>query len=311
VAQHNLPTVIDLENMTPDEFIVYFQANRNAIEDTLSDTGAVKFCGVTIGEIGDFQKILDSTAEKFLSYIDGNSPRTKLSGNIYTSTEYDKTQRITMHNELSYSRQWPKKLYFCCVIPAETGGQTLIADSREILRRMDKDIVREIESRGVRYIRNLHGGKGFGPSWQATFETDDKEQLGRYCNQHGIQLVWKQDGGVTVLEHSKGIIEHYKTKEKVWFNQIDQFHPYQLGTEIYEAFQFGYESPMDYPIYVTYGDGGVIDDEVIATVMRTIDEVTIAPAWDKNELLIVDNELTAHGRNPFIGERKVIVGLSA
>ena len=311
MLQNKLPTIIDLGEATPDEFINYSLTNREEIEDMLCETGAVKFCGVRIDSIENFKKILDSTTEKFLPYIDGNSPRTKLSDTIYTSTEYDKSQKITMHNELSYSRQWPKKLYFFCVTAATTDGETLIADSREILRRMNKDIVREIESRGIQYIRNLHGGIGFGQSWQTTFETEDKAQFERYCDQYDIRRIWRQNGSVTILEHSSGIIEHYKTKQKVWFNQIDQFHPYQLGTDIYEAFKLGYESPMEYPIYVTYGDGGIIDDEVIAEVIKTIDEVTIAPKWHKNELLILDNELTAHGRNPFTGERKVLVGMSA
>lgn len=310
MLRENFPATIDLGEVDPDEFILFFQENKQEIDKMLCDTGAVKFTGIHIGGIENFKKILDSTSEKFISYIDGNSPRKKLSANIYTSTEYDKTQRITMHNELSFARYWPGKLYFFCVTPAETGGETLIADSREILKRMDKEIVKEIESRGVRYIRNLHGGAGFGRSWQDTFETDDKAQFERYCDHLGIERVWKEDGGVTILERSRGVIEHRKTGQKVWFNQIDQFHPYQLGAEVYEAFKFSFESPMEYPIYVTYGDGGVIEDEVIAEVLKTIDEVTFAPKWQENELMIMDNELAAHGRNPFTGDRTVLVGMS-
>jgi Taurine catabolism dioxygenase TauD, TfdA family len=310
MVRDNFPATIDLGALAPDEFISYFQENKKNIDMLLCDAGAVKFRGVHVGGVENFKKILDSTSEKFISYIDGNSPRKKLSENIYTSTEYDKTRKITMHNELSFSRHWPKKLYFFCVTPAESGGETLIADSRVILNSMDKNIVNEIERRGVRYIRNLHGGLGFGRSWQDTFETDDKTQFERYCDHYCIERIWKQDGSVTVLEQSKGIIEHRVTRQKVWFNQIDQFHPYQLGAEVYEAFKLGYESHMEYPIYVTYGDGGVIDDEVIAEVLKTIDSVTIAPKWQENELLIMDNELASHGRNPFTGERSVLVGMS-
>lgn len=308
--QDELPLVIDPGATDPDDFIEFLNSNRQELEDKLCATGAIKFRGVRMGSIENFQKILNSTTKKFLNYIDGNSPRKKLSGNIYTSTEYDKSQKITMHNELSYSHQWPKRLYFCCVTPAGTGGETLLADSREILRRMDKEIVKEVEGRGLQYIRNLHGGRGFGPSWQATFETDDKEQFERYCDSYSIQRKWKKDGSVTVLERSRGIIGHWKTGEKAWFNQIDQFHPWQLGKEVYEAFKLSFEFPMEYPTYVTYGDGGIIDDEVVAEITRTIESVTIAPKWDTDELLIVDNELVAHGRNPFTGERKVLVGMS-
>lgn len=306
----DLPLVARVDDMTPEAFIAYYHSNKTEIESNLRTVGAVKFKGVQIDSLETFQHIVDSISDKFLSYIDGNSPRTKLSGNVYTSTEYDKTQRITMHNELSYSAKWPNKLFFSCLKPAETGGETLLADSREIVKLMDKKIVSEIKERGIMYIRNLHSGMGMGPSWQDTFETEDKQQLEAYCKSYSIDIEWTGSGNLRLKQPSKGIIQHRETKEELWFNQIDQFHPIQLGEEVYEMMKAMYHSQEEFPMYVKFGDGKLIEEGMIKDILDTIEEVTIAPPWDKNEILIVDNELVAHGRSAYTGNRTVLVSMS-
>ncbi|MEO1099080.1 MAG: TauD/TfdA family dioxygenase, partial [Bacteroidota bacterium] len=297
-------------DLDPEEFVAYYLDREREIEGQINEKGAIKFRGVQVKSLESFQFIVDSVANKFLSYIDGNSPRTKLSGNVYTSTEYDKTQKITMHNELSYSAKWPNKLFFSCLQPAETGGETLLVDSREILGKMNPDIVSEIESRGVIYFRNLHGGMGMGPSWQDTFETDDKVQLEAYCKSYSIDFEWSENNSLRLKQPSKGIIEHRVTKERVWFNQIDQFHPSHLGKDIYEVMSTMYTSAEEFPMYVTYGDGKPIQEDMIHEIINTINDITIAPPWQRDEFLIVDNELFGHGRNSFTGDRRVLVAMS-
>ncbi len=302
--------VIELPDWDAPSFTSWFLENRPGIEDKLSEHGALKFRGVKIRSLAGFQEIVEKISDKFLPYVDGNSPRTKLSGNVYTSTEYDKSARITMHNELSYSAKWPNKLFFSCLQPAETGGETLLADSRTILEKMHRDIVAEIQERGITYIRNLHGGRGMGPSWQDTFETTDKQQLEEYCTAYGIRYEWRKNGHLRLVQPSKGIIEHRGGKVKTWFNQIDQFHPSHLDQEVYEGLMAIYDSPADFPIFVTYGDGRAISEDTVREILRTTAEATLSPAWQHDELLIVDNELVSHGRNAYTGERKVLVTMS-
>ena len=302
--------VTDLGGMAPEEFISWYYQHKPDIEQTLRTKGAIKFKGISIAYVETFQKIVDGISTRFMNYIDGSSPRTKLSDKVYTSTEYDKTQRITMHNELSYSAKWPNKLFFSCLLPAETGGETLLADSREILQKMNKEIVDDIRNRGITYIRNLHGGVGIGASWQKTFETDDPAKVEEYCREYAMGFEWTENETLRLKQPSKGIIRHRDTNEEVWFNQVDQFHPYQLGEKMYNAMMEIYDSPEEFPMYVSFGDGTPISEDIIKEILDTIESLTVAPAWERNELLIVDNELMSHGRNPFTGERKVLVAMS-
>lgn len=311
VNDDNLPLVMNLGSISPNDFISFYKDNYPEIEKSLRKQGAIKFRGVEIGDINDFQYITGAISSSFLQYIDGNSPRTKLSETIYTSTEYDQTQKITLHNELSYSKKWPNKLFFTCLQPAKAGGETLLADSRKILESMPLNIINAIEQKGLIYIRNLHGGMGMGPSWQETFETDSKEAFEQYCSQYKIEFEWGADNAVALKQRSQGIITHRESGEKIWFNQIDQFHPSHLGEEYYEVLQTLYGNPENYPMYVTFGNGEEIPASMIREILETIEKVTVYPSWDKNELLIVDNELIAHGRNAFSGERKVLVTMCA
>ncbi len=305
-----LPAVISLDGADADAFIAYYRGHEPEINDLLRRNGAVKFRGVRVETLPTFEKIVHGISGKFLNYIDGNSPRTKLSGNVYTSTEYDPSQKITMHNELSYSAKWPNKLFFSCLQVAETGGETLLADSREMLRRMDKAIVARIEAKGITYIRNLHGGLGMGPSWQETFETHDKNTVGEYCKAYGIDFEWRDNDGLRLKQRRRGIIEHRESRERVWFNQIDQFHPLQLGEELYQTMLAFYESPEEFPTYVRFGDGEPVSEDMVREILETIGGLTLAPPWQPHELLMLDNELVSHGRNPFTGSRKVLVAMS-
>ena len=302
--------ITDLGSMGIRDFVSFYTKNKKEIEGELLDCGAIKFRGVRIDSQADFQHVVDSIGEKFLAYVDGNSPRTKLSDKVYTSTEYNQDQKITMHNELSYSAQWPNRLFFSCIQPATSGGETLLADSRVIVENMNPAIVQEVEGRGVTYIRNLHAGQGIGPSWQDTFETESKEEVEKLCKSLSIELEWMKYDEARLKQNRKGIISHRTTGEKVWFNQIDQFHPCQLGDTLYKMLSTMYKHPYEFPTYVTYGDGKEIEESVIHEIIATIDKVTIAPQWNKHELLLVDNELVSHGRSPYTGNRSVLVAMS-
>jgi hypothetical protein len=307
----DFPKIFHFDNMDVPEFISWYHDNLKQIEDDLLQTGAILFRGINIDELTVFEQVMDPISKKFLSYIDGNSPRTKLSAKVYTSTEYDPNYFITLHNELSYSAKWPSKIFFCCLIPAPSGGETPIADCRRVLRHMEPALVQKIKTKKIKYQRNLHGGKGFGPSWQDTFETKDKNLVEQYCRQGFIQYEWKSDGGIKLIHVREGIIKHPVSGEEVWFNQIDQFHPSHFDQEIYETLMLMYgNDETQLPTYVTFGDDTPISTEVVKEIRKTVDGETMKTPWQKGDLLLLDNVLTSHGRMPYKGNRRIVVSMS-
>jgi alpha-ketoglutarate-dependent taurine dioxygenase len=48
----------------------------------------------------------------------------------------------------------------------------------------------------------------------------------------------------------------------------------------------------------------------VEQIRQAYRQETVAFPWQKGDLLMLDNMLVAHGRNPFSGERKVIVSMA-
>ena len=291
-------------------FIAWFAAEREPLEERLLAHGAVLFHDTGLGSPGSFARFLQAISPALLDYVDGNSPRTRISRGMYTSTEYPAPYFISLHNELSYSHSWPAKLFFCCVTAAPSGGETVIADSRDILRRLDPGLVAEFRRRGVMYVRNLHGGDGLGPSWQDTFETTDRQEVERYCASADMAFEWRGDGRLRVSQVRPAVIHHPRTGEEVWFNQADQFHPSTHPPEIAEALLSVYQDVHDLPQNAFFGDGGALDPASLEAVRAAARAAMVPVAWREDDLLMVDNVLAAHGRMPFTGPRKILVAMS-
>jgi len=243
--------------------------------------------------------------------MDGSYPRRKLKGHVYISTEYDPNYDITMHNELSYSVKWPARLFFSCIVPPAAGGETPLADSRRILQQMNPSLLEEFERKQIRYIRNLHAGEGLGPSWQEVFETTEKEVVQQYCEEAAIRYHWKENGGLKLVQVRPATAIHPVTGERVWFNQVDQFHPSHFNREIYDTLMFlaDYQEE-ELPLYVSFGDGSGITEEIVQEVQDTINKVLVIRPWQQSDFIIVDNMLVAHGRKAYKGERQIVVSMS-
>jgi alpha-ketoglutarate-dependent taurine dioxygenase len=292
------------------EFTSWFAAERPRLEEQILTHGAILFRGTGIGSPEEFALFMRTAAPSLLDYVTGNSPRTRIERGVYTSTEYPAPYLIWLHNEMSYSHVWPEKLFFCCVIAPRSGGETVVADSRELLRRLDPAIIDEFRRRGVMYIRNLHGGNGFGASWQDTFETTDRQAVERYCEGAGITYEWRGDGRLRISQVRPALQRHPRTGEEVWFNQADQFHPSTHPKEIFDSLMMVCGNNVDeLPQNARFGDGQEIDLASLEAI-RAVARTSMVPVtWQKGDLLMIDNILVAHGRMPFAGPRKILVAM--
>ena len=312
-SKKGLPYTVEVREGTGVEaFADWYNNSKNYISEHLLKSGAILFQGVQIASVHDFDRLTELISKKFRNYVDGSYPRKKLAGHTYVSTEYDANYRITMHNELSYSVKWPTLLFFGCIIPAAEGGETPLVDSRRILDRMNPDLLREFEVKNIRYVRNLHAGAGFGPSWQETFETKDKKVVEKYCEAIDIRYQWKDNDHLKLIHTRPSVRRHPVTGEKVWFNQVDQFHPSHFPQEIYETLILMADgNGENLPLYVSFGDGTPITEDIVHEVQQTIDEGIVERPWMQGDFVVIDNMLVAHGRAPYKGKRQIVVSMEA
>jgi alpha-ketoglutarate-dependent taurine dioxygenase len=312
--KQDLPLVVEPQagrlDTSLDALISWHGGNRDFLEEKLLRHGAILFRGFDVRSPSAFMKFVRSVSDNLLDYVDGNSPRTKLTAGVYTSTEYPPEFFISLHNELSYSRHHPSRVFFGCIIAPRAGGETPIADSRAILKSMPGEIVEAFATKQVKYIRNLHSGRGYGLSWQDTFETTDRAAVEKFCEETSIDYEWKPHGGLKLIQIGPGIITHPRTCEEVWFNQADQFHPSNNPKQVYEAMKVMRGEGEDVlPQNAQFGDGTPIGLSMLSRIRQVVREHTVCFPWREGDVLAVDNLLVCHGRMPYSGPRRILVSM--
>lgn len=303
----SLPQVV-----RPTESGIYLESwlseNIEFIETLLLRSGAVLFRGFPVHTPEALEEIVSLLAPQLLNYIEGSSPRIRLTEKVYTSTEYPPEFDISMHNELSYAHKWPAKLFFLCLQAAQSGGETPLADSRKVYQLLDQAIVDKFIEKGVKYVRNLHNGRGVGLSWQTVFETDDRATVERYCQEGDIEYEWTRRGGLRTSQIRPSVIKHPRTGDLLWFNQVDQWHPTNL-TEAVRTSMLALMSEKDLPINAYYGDGSPLEVDVLDKIRQAFKQTTIKFPWQEGDVLLVDNTMVAHGRSSYTGPRKVVLAM--
>ncbi|HUD37181.1 MAG TPA: TauD/TfdA family dioxygenase [Streptosporangiaceae bacterium] len=273
----------------------------------LAEHGAVLLRGLGLGGVTGFDRFVRSASGAPIAYTERSSPRHVIQGEIYTSTDYPPEEEIFLHNENSYQLSWPRYVYFYCASPPTTLGATPLADIRRVYASIDPQVAREFADRGWMVVRNFHDG--FGVPWSYVFGTQDRSEVERYCRANGIEVEWRGQGSLQTRAVRQAVHLHPGTGQDVWFNHIAFFHFTTAPAEVGEGLLalFGEE---DLPTNTCYGDGGRIPPEVVAHLRDCYRAASVRFDWQEDDVLMVDNMLAAHGREPFTGPRSIAVAMT-
>jgi hypothetical protein len=309
MAQKTLAEIITAPSGAVPDLRKFIAENSPRVNARVRSKGAVLFRGFDVSEPEQFREIVIDLCGEPWTYTEGSSERRQLGEAVYTSTEYPPQYAISLHNELSYTNRWPSRLCFCCPVAPAVGGQTPLSDSRRILGSLPRDLVAEFDQRRIRYLRNLRSEEvpGLGLSWQAVWETGNRDEVEAYCAREQIDFEWRDDGSLWTSQVRPAIATHPETGERVWFNQVDQFHPSNLGDDAGDLLEL--LGPEALPINATFGDGSAIPDEMVDVVRKVSWAEATAFDWQVGDLLVIDNMLVAHGRMPFEGPRRILVAM--
>jgi alpha-ketoglutarate-dependent taurine dioxygenase len=301
-----LPLVIqpDMEDV---DLAVWARGNLRYIEAQLLKHGAILFRNFRVEATEGFEQFARSFDPQLLDYTEPSSPRSEVAKKIYTSTEYPASQWIQMHNEMSYSRQWPHLLFFFCARPAEEGGATPLAFSSKVFDLLDPKIRELFIEKKVMYIRNF--GDGLDLSWQHVFNTSDRSEVERYCRQASIEFEWQGGDRLRTRQVHQSVLRHPQTRDMVWFNQAHAFHAASLDPSVREAL-LAEKTEEEFPRNACYGDGTRIDDSVIEEIRQAYKTAAVTFDWQSGDILMIENMLVAHGRAPFTGARRILVAMS-
>jgi hypothetical protein len=253
-----------------------------------------------------------------MGYTGGGTPRAAVAGKVFESTRVDERYSIRLHQEMSYLPHFPYKLAFYSKVPAATGGATSICDIRKVEALAPAALIDEVRRRGVMYRRNFRDGNvptdGWNPviaaihrSWQDSFGTRDKAEAQAMAESMGLEWSWLADGSLQTTYVNSGFVVHPVTRQEHWFNQINQYTTTDADA-IWPAFVEQYGEGHSYS-EVLYGDGERIPLEYVHELRRANFLATVDEPWQAGEVMLIDNVLCCHGRQPYTGKRETLVQL--
>lgn len=299
---HGLPLLIQpaVDDLDAGHWMA---SRRDWIEAKLLHHGALLFRGFAVRSAGEFESFASAICPDLYGDYGDLPPA---SGRVYGVTPYPPDGTILFHNESSHMHRWPMRQFFFCAVPARTGGTTPIVDCRRVFQELEPGDRELLRRHRFRYVRNFH--QGVDVSWQDFFKTDDRDQVAVYCQAHGIKFRWKGDNHLMTWQVGPSVMRHPFSDEWVIFNQIQLHHISCLEPDLRKA-MLNMFTPEDLPRNVYLEDGSPLEDAFVKRIEALYWKHSVSFPWRSCDVLLVDNMLVSHARNPYTPPREMYVAM--
>jgi alpha-ketoglutarate-dependent taurine dioxygenase len=272
----------------------------------VANHGALLIRGLMLEGPEDVLAVAHVVANGLTDDTEAFAPRTRHLGQIYSSTAWPAAQQMCMHHELSYRQTVPGLMLFGCLKEPSHGGAIPLADSTKVLEVLPSDLVKRFEKQG--WILRRAYSEDIGLSVVEAFGTGDRDEIDLYCSTNGIETEWTNDGVLRTRQKRRAVVEHPERGHRSWFNQIAFLNEWTMKPQVRE-FLLEMYGEGGLPFTTLFGDGEPVGPDIVATINDAYDACTVREPLYTNDLLIVDNLATAHSREPFEGDREVVVAL--
>lgn len=327
VEDNLLPIVwkMDTNSHSIETICDWLTVQREAIDQVLHQHGALLIRGLDELKTSiDFERAMEVISPELMGYIGGTTPRQVMHGKIMTATEIPPAWSISLHQEMSYTKNPPSRIAFFCLQSAAEGGYSTLGDMRAITQKLDQTIVSKFKTHGVQLRRALPSAKtlaqkpGVQKSWNEVLGVDSCEEAEIIVNQLNWQSAWLDSDTLQLWQEIlPATKEHPVNQEEVWFNQTHMFSP---ACAIAWAKRDGrekdttdlirtYQQRPEILDTVLYGNGESVSDEEALYLFDIFRSSEINIKLLPTDLLILDNTLVAHGRTAFSGNRRILVAL--
>ncbi|TID04991.1 Clavaminate synthase-like protein [Colletotrichum higginsianum] len=219
--------------------------------------------------------------------------RTPLAENVWTANEGSPSTRFYQHNEYSRYTRFPSNIHFYCVKKAPKGGATPIANSANVFEKVQAEIPELVEE-----IRK----RGLGDD-----EATTREKVERQVRRLTSDFKWNADGSLELTQHIPGLRRLPASGRPVWFNGLVGRHGITRDIGALDPPHIGRDGMTYLPC--VYGDETPIPRELLDKLIEVIDKEEISLVLEEGDLLLVDNFQVSHGREPWEGDRQILVSM--
>lgn len=289
-----------------ERLVAWIQANKARLLERAMEHGAVLLRGFAVETADDFSRVVEALDLENMPYIGGAAVRTRVSGDrVLTANEAPPSEVIPFHHEMAQVPDPPDYVIFYCDVPPDGGGETPIVLSAEVhdfAASRYAGFIRRVEAVGVRYIRVLpeedDPSSAIGRSWKSTYQVETRADAEARMRALGTTWEWLPSGDLrTITATLPAIRREARTGQKTFFNSM------------IAAYNGWVDARNDPSKAVELGDGSPVDREAMAGIAAYMQSARVAFPWHKGDVLIIDNHLTMHARNPFTPPRRILASV--
>lgn len=280
--------------------------HRDALCAAVAEHGSLLVRGLGLRDAAEAEAVFRRLGS-LMTEKEAFAPRRAYSDNVYSSTKWPPTQPMCMHHELSYTLEFPGLMLFACLAAPTDGGATPVADSPAVLHALPADLAERFERVGWLLVRNYNND--IGASFADAFGTDDRGAIESYCRANAIRFEWQPDGTLRTWQRRSAVVHHPRTGQRCWFNQVAFLNEWTMDPEVREYLVELYGED-GLPFNTRFGDGEPIGADVVQSINEVYEANSARERWQPGDLMLVDNVRTAHAREPFEGERELVVAMA-
>jgi D-xylose reductase len=299
---------IAVEGLQPRQFVDLLDLHKALLFQSPNGTPPL-----STEDFGDFLVNLEL---EYYPYIGGAAPRTVIpvkAGNdiIFTANESPPDQPIPFHHELAQTPNPPEYIFFYCHTPPTTGGQTPIIDSTSVYRFAKEhhpEFMEKLTKHGARYIRTLPAvtdpSSPIGRSYQETWNVSSPQELeAKLSAIAGCTWEWQEDGSVRITTEAvpaiRLVADHCQ-------NLVFQ---HAFANSIVAAYLGWQDSRNDRHEALRFGDMSRMDESVLQSIADYMENHRVLYDWKAGDIMVLNNQLVMHSRNPFTGPRRVLASI--
>src|SRR6266550_2216757 len=262
--------------------------HRDALRAAVAEHGSLLVRGLGLRDAAEteaaFRQLGSLMTEK-----EAFAPRRSYAPGVYSSPKWPPKQPMCMHHELSYTLEFPGLMLFACLIAPTDRGATPVADSPTVLHALPTELIERFERVGWLLIRNYNNE--VGASIAEAFGTDDRRAVESYCRANAIQFEWRADGALRTWQRRSAVVQHPRTGQRCWFNQIAFLNDRTIDPEVREYLVDIYGEDA-LPFNTRFGNGDAIGADVVQLINEVYDANAACERWQGGDLMLVDNART-------------------
>lgn len=246
----------------------------DSIAEEFRTSGALLFRDFDVAP-SDFAEFTDRFSSSTLGRFHGGQNRRAVADSAATSTVNLGNQLVGPHAELAYSPRRPDLLWFYCVCPPASGGETTLFDGIEVWEALPAALRDAFAANDLRY-----SFAGTEPdTWPLfTGERADRARTAELLGaERNVSHALRDDVAIDI---SYRVPAATPTK----FQGVPAFANSIIPTDSDD---------------VAFADGAPLQSSTRLSILRTCNALMTRVPWQKNDILMIDNSRMMHGRMPF------------